>query len=37
MFIQAVDGKDNYAGIEKLLRSLDRTGKHYDIEKIKNA
>ncbi len=37
MFIQTVDGKDNYAGIEKLLRSLDRTGKHYDIEKIKKA
>ena len=37
MFIQAVDGKDDYAGIEKLLRSLDRTGKHYDIDKIKKA
>ncbi len=37
MHIETVDGADNYAGIATLLRSLDRTGKHYDIEKIKKA
>ena len=37
MHIETVDGADNYAGIATLLRSLGRTGKHYDIEKIKKA
>ena len=39
MFIQTTDesGKDIYAGIDKLLLTLEKTGKHYDIEKIKKA
>ena len=41
MHIQKVDdvgvNENEYAGIEKLLRALDRTEKHYDIEKIKKA
>ena len=27
----------DFAGIEKLLRALDRTGKYYDVDKIKKA
>ncbi|OLA59661.1 MAG: hypothetical protein BHW37_02115 [Firmicutes bacterium CAG:272_52_7] len=39
MFIQTTDesGKDIYAGIDKLLLTLEKTGKHYDIDKIKKA
>ena len=39
MVIQATDGSapNEYAAIEKLLRSLERTGKHYDVEKIKKV
>ncbi len=37
MLIQTTDGKDDFAEITTLLRSLERTGKHYDIDKIKKA
>lgn len=39
MLIQTIDesGGNVYAGIEKLLLALEKTGKHYDTEKIKKA
>ncbi len=37
MLIQTVDGKDDFADIEKLLLTLEGTGKKYDVEKIKKA
>lgn len=39
MFIPNVkeNGENIYADIEKLISSLEKTGKHYDIEKIKKA
>ncbi len=37
MHIETIDGADDYAGIATLLRSLGRTGKNYDIDKIKKA
>ncbi len=39
MSLQTVEERGNnpYAGIEKLLLTLERTGKRYDLEKIKSA
>ncbi len=39
MLIQTVNetGENEYAGIEKLLLTLEKTGKHYQIDKIKKA
>ena len=39
MSIQTVDGigENDYAGIEKLLITLEKSGKRYDVEKIKKA
>ena len=39
MHIQTFEefGGNDFAGIEKLIGALDRTGKLYDIDKIKKA